>query len=304
MSLKFTTDAIQPYADLIRFSKPAGMILVFFPFAFSLTMVAYANALPFQDYARLIVVSLLWAFMGRSMACTINDICDRDIDSKVERTKHRPLASGRVSLRGANIFLAVQAFLCLAIFRQSNKLAFQYSIAWFPLIFIYPLTKRITNWPQAWLGIAANWGGILAWTMVSHTVDVKVILPLMVALFAWSMFYDTVYACQDKDDDIKLGIGSSAIGLANFIFPFLCFSGIIFVIFMAIAGWFNNHGLIYFVVSVGGSALEIVWQLVTVNPEDPASCTIESLGRNSFLGYLIWGGLLADYMVRSRGTLV
>ncbi|KAF8532325.1 4-hydroxybenzoate polyprenyl transferase [Gautieria morchelliformis] len=290
-------DIIWPYAQLIRFDKPRGTLLIFWPFAYGLTLAAYAGKTKPLDFFYLLLNFMLWAFLVRSTACTINDIFDRNIDRHVERTKLRPVASGQITVPAAVAFSLFQALLCIALFSRVNTLAYYYGLGFFPLITIYPLMKRVTNWPQAWLGVAANWGALVAWIAVHGTVNLHICLPLMVGLWGWSMLYDTIYACQDQKDDAKIGVGSTALAMQNSLIPFLSCCAMVFIASLAVVGKSNNHGLSFFILTVGGAAVALFWQLRCVDLASPTNCA-QHFKNNAKLGYLVWSGMLIDYALQ------
>ncbi|KAF5319263.1 hypothetical protein D9619_008305 [Psilocybe cf. subviscida] len=172
------------YLDLIRFFKPGGTLLIFLPHAWGLTMAAYAHGLEFKIYLQWLAKFLAWSFTARCLGCTINDICDYEYDRKVERTKTRPIASGKISLRSAGIFTAAQLLVYLALMWTNDSVQRAYRMICLPLIFLYPVMKRITYFPQAWLGIAMNWGSVIAWVTVCGRLNPEVIAPLMGGLWA------------------------------------------------------------------------------------------------------------------------
>ncbi|KAJ7917888.1 hypothetical protein B0H13DRAFT_1607998, partial [Mycena leptocephala] len=267
-----------------RVSQPEKMVLVFMPFVYSLGLSAYAHNMPVSEVFRCLPLFALWAFIGRSMACTVNDICDRDIDAHVERTKTRPLPSGRVSVLGAKKFLVGQMFIFMGVFYPMK----------YDIILIHPWMKRVTNWPQAWLGVAANWGAVIGWITVNERLE-PVVACLMCGLFAWTMLYATIYALQDRVDDAKLGIGSSALATFRHIRLFLSLCAATFVICLTAVGILNHQGPTFFVVSIGGTLLELCSQLLVLNVHQPQTYA-GILRRNSRLGYLICAGIFGDYL--------
>lgn len=162
---------------------------------------------------------------------------------------------------------------------------------------VYPLMKRITYWPQAWLGIAMNWGMIVAWSSVTGSPNWRVVGPPLVGTLCWSIYYDTIYACQDKKDDAAAGIKSTALLFGDKIKPILALFGVIFVTSLALAGLTNNHGPAFWILAVFSSAIQIYYQLAKVNLDDPASCA-GAFGNNTYIGTSIWIGLLVDYYLR------
>ncbi|KAJ7352119.1 UbiA prenyltransferase family-domain-containing protein [Mycena albidolilacea] len=299
--LGLVSEAYRPYLELIRIEKPTGTILMFWPFAWGLTMAAYTTGLPFGTYLISLAKALLHAFILRSSACTINDIFDRKMDAGVERTKHRPLASGRVSVLAATTYLIMQYALGVTFlyFTESGLALWVALSQLLPLFAIYPLLKRITHWPQAWLGFAMNFGFVTAWISISKAVNYPVFLVAMASCWCWTMLYDTIYACQDIRDDVKMNVRSTAILWGTWIRPLLIVCGVTFVSMLAVAGILNNQGTPYFVVSVGGTVLHLVWQSRTVDLDVPKSCWT-NFNRNGQLGWIVWGGLSLAVVVGAR----
>ncbi|KAJ7921348.1 4-hydroxybenzoate polyprenyl transferase [Mycena leptocephala] len=301
--LGLVSETCRPYLELIRIEKPTGTILMFWPFAWGLTMAAYTTGLPLSAYSTSLTKALVGAFLLRSSACTINDIFDREMDAGVERTRNRPLASGRVSVLAATLYLILQYALGIAFFYFTES-GLALGVALFqlvPLFAIYPLLKRITHWPQAWLGFAMNFGFITAWISVSKTANYPVLSVAMASCWCWTMLYDTIYACQDIRDDVKMGVRSTAILFGTWIRPLLIACGVTFVSMLAAAGVLNCQGTPYFVISVGGTMMHLVWQFLTVDLDVPKSCWA-NFNRNGQLGWIVWSGLMLDYIM-SLGLL-
>ncbi|KAK2462541.1 hypothetical protein APHAL10511_005511 [Amanita phalloides] len=297
--------SIRPYLELMRIEKPTGTKLMFWPFAWGLTMAAYRVNLPLEQFWTAIFKYLFGAFIVRSSACTINDIFDRDIDASVERTKTRPLASGRISLFRASIFVFMQYFVGISFFYVVIEGPALY-VALFqllPLFAIYPLLKRITYWPQAWLGIAMNFGFVTAWLATTDSIDIYLILAAMTGCWCWTMLYDTIYACQDKRDDVKAGVRSTAILFGSWIQPLLVACAALFVSMLLVVGYLNDQGAIYYILTVGGTAVQLVWQISTVDLDVPSSCW-DNFNYNGQLGWAVWIGLLLDYLFKSGSIYV
>ncbi|KIM88070.1 hypothetical protein PILCRDRAFT_95692 [Piloderma croceum F 1598] len=271
---------VRPYLELIRLEKPTGTILMFWPFAWGLTMAAYKRELTIDAYLLDLTKSLCAAFIVRSSACTVNDIFDRELDAGVERTKNRPLASGRISILAAVAYLIMQYVIGIAMFMTFA---------------VYPLLKRVTHWPQAWLGFSMNFGFVVAWTATTDSIDWNVNATMMSA--CWWYVPHTIYACQDKKDDVKMGIHSTALLFGYWIRPLLVACAVTFVVMLTWAGILNDQGHAYFILSVGGTAVHLVWQFSTVDLEEPSSCWI-NFQRNGHLGWTVWGGMMLDYLVR------
>ena len=194
---------LRPYASLMRLDRPIGTWLLYWPCAWS---VALAGV---EDRWDLFLWFFLGAFAMRSAGCVYNDIVDRDLDGKVERTRLRPLASGRVTLRSAWILIALLCAIGLIVLVQLNWTAAIIALASIAPVLAYPFMKRITWWPQAWLGIVFSWGALVGWPAVRGEIELPSLL-LWLGTIAWVIGYDTLYAIQDIEDDALVGVKSSA----------------------------------------------------------------------------------------------
>lgn len=199
---------LRDLALLARWDRPIGTWLLLLPCWWG---VALAPAAPDPWLFLLFAVG---AVAMRGAGCTVNDLADRDFDRKVERTRNRPLAAGRVSVPGAILFFLAQSLVGLLVLTQLRPEAALVAFASTPLIFAYPFTKRITWWPQAFLGLTFNWGALVGWTAVTGSLDLPALLLYAAGIF-WTLGYDTVYAHQDKADDILVGVRSTALRLGE-----------------------------------------------------------------------------------------
>ena len=204
--------SVAPYLKLARVDRPIGTSLLLWPGLWSIALAAPSGCLPDLALMGLFGVG---AFVMRGAGCTINDMWDRDIDSQVARTAQRPLASGAVSMPQAVAFLGGQLSLGLAVLTQLNPYSIALGAASLVPVALYPAAKRVTGWPQAVLGLTFNWGALLGWAAVHGSVCLPAVLPLYAGCFAWTLVYDTIYAHQDKEDDAKLGLKSSALTLGD-----------------------------------------------------------------------------------------
>jgi 4-hydroxybenzoate polyprenyltransferase len=198
---------LRPYASLMRLDRPIGAWLLFWPCAWS---VALAGMGP--NGVRLILWLALGAWAMRSAGCVWNDIVDRDLDAKVERTRLRPLASGRASLAGAWALLAALALVGLVVLLQLGRTAQIVAVASLAPVALYPFMKRITWWPQAWLGLVFSWGALVGWPAVRGELGATAVVLWAGSIF-WVIGYDTIYALQDREDDALVGVKSSALAL-------------------------------------------------------------------------------------------
>ncbi|XP_071902208.1 4-hydroxybenzoate geranyltransferase 1 isoform X2 [Coffea arabica] len=202
----------RPYAYLVRLDKPIGTLLIAWPCMWSLAFAANPGSLP---DVKMLAFFFLVSFLTRNIGCTINDYLDKDFDAQVERTKGRPLASGSITGFQALRFLGIQLLIGYGVLLPVNELSRLLWASSLPLIFIYPLMKRITYWPQALLGLAMNWGVLCSWAAVKGSLDPTIVFPLLVGCFFWTLEYDTIYAHQDKKDDVKAGVKSTALLLGE-----------------------------------------------------------------------------------------
>ncbi|KAJ7057192.1 4-hydroxybenzoate polyprenyl transferase [Mycena amicta] len=289
--------SLEPWISLTRVKYFAGTMLVFWPYAWGLTMTARTAEVPVARFFYLLICGFIGASLShRCAGCVWNDILDREFDRQVERTKARPIAAGKISVRGAVMFLWAHLAIMLWMVRDVNELAWKIALTtMFPLAGFYPLMKRITYWPQAWLGISMNAGVLMAWAFITGSIPSSAFV-LMGGTWAWTIWYDTIYACQDKKDDVKAGVKSTALLFGNSIKVVLAFFASLMLGALAVAGILNGHQLPYFTLSVGGGAVYLGVQLYTFNPNSPKSCWA-AFHRNGFnLGGLIWAGFLADYL--------
>ncbi|KAG5635071.1 hypothetical protein H0H81_012540 [Sphagnurus paluster] len=235
-------------------------------------------------------------FLSAGAGCIWNDILDREFDRKVERTKNRPIAAGTISVFGGLVFLFVHIAILIRMIWNFDAFAFRFGLlSIIVLPGIYPLMKRITYWPQAWLGLAMNTGGPMAWLALGQGLPVSILI-LFAGTWAWTMWYDTIYACQDKRDDVNAGVKSTALLFGTWIKPILFAFAYSLVASLYIAGAINNMGFYYNTISVAGGALYLTRDMLTIDLDSPKACW-DSFHRNGFtFGGLVWVGVLADYL--------
>ena len=251
---------LRPYASLMRLDRPIGVSLLFWPCAWS---VALAGMGPDR-------MLLLWLALGawamRSAGCVWNDIVDRDLDARVERTRLRPLASGRASLRGARILLAALCLLGLLVLLQLGRTAQIVAIASLGPVALYPFMKRITWWPQAWLGLVFSWGAPVGWAAVRGELDPTAFILWAGSIF-WVIGYDTIYALQDREDDALVGIKSSALALGGHARDGVAMFYLIALSLWALALWrVRPDGLA--LIALLPVAAQLGWQVATLRPDD------------------------------------
>ncbi len=277
----------RPYLRLIRIDRPIGTWLLLFPCWWGLSLAAATGGrLPDVWLAILFAAGSL---VMRGAGCTVNDLADRDIDGRVARTAGRPIASGEISVTRAVVFLAAQLGLGLLILLQFNSFAVLLGVASLPLIAAYPFMKRITYWPQAWLGLTFNWGVLLGWAAVTGGLGPPALL-LYAAGIAWTLGYDTIYAHQDKDDDALIGVKSSALWLGRRTKPALwLFYGVALALFAA-SGWAAGLGWpLYLAVAAVGA--QFAWQVATLEIGDPANC-LARFKSSRYTGWIVLAGII------------
>ncbi|MGA7071405.1 4-hydroxybenzoate octaprenyltransferase [Bradyrhizobium sp.] len=284
----------RPYLRLARLDRPIGSWLLLLPCWWS---AALASAMA-HDVRRLpLTVALFFvgAFAMRGAGCTWNDITDRDLDARVERTRSRPIPAGQVSVQGALVFLAVQALVGLAVLLQFNRFAVVTGIASLAIVAVYPFMKRITWWPQIVLGLAFSWGALMGFAVILGRIGAPALF-LYAGSIAWVIGYDTIYAHQDTEDDALIGVKSTArlfgarTHRALIVFYSLAVVLIGVAISLAGAGAPAWLGLAVFAVHLG-------WQIARLRIDDPALC-LRVFKSNRDAGLLLFAGLLADALVR------
>ncbi|GAA5877515.1 hypothetical protein JCM16303_003360 [Sporobolomyces ruberrimus] len=292
---------VHPYLSLARLDKPIGTWLLFWPCAWGITMASYSSLLPPTSYVWNLVLFGTGAIIMRGAGCIINDLWDRDIDKKVERTKTRPLASGEIKPIQALTFLGTQLSLGLGILTQLNWYSIALGASSLSVVVLYPLMKRITYWPQFVLGLAFNWGALLGSSAVLGQCDWQVALPLYAGSVAWTIVYDTIYAHQDKTDDIHANVKSTALLFGDKSLPILTTFSASFLSLLTLSGYLNHQGPIFYLVSVGGAAAHLTWQLRNVEWDKRESCW-KFFGSNRDLGAIVWAGLAMDYGLALAGS--
>jgi 4-hydroxybenzoate polyprenyltransferase len=203
----------RPYLRLARLDRPIGSWLLLLPCWWSAALAAIATPVRPPDLGQLLshlALFFIGAFAMRGAGCTWNDIVDRDLDARVERTRSRPIPSGQVGVGGAATFLVLQALLGLAVLLQFNRFTIFVGVASLAVVAIYPFMKRVTYWPQIVLGLAFSWGALMGWPAIFGRLDQPALL-LYAGAICWVIGYDTIYAHQDREDDAFIGIKSTAL---------------------------------------------------------------------------------------------
>ena len=281
---------LRPYARLARLDRPIGTWLLLFPAWWGIALAARGWPDP-----RLLALFALGAVAMRGAGCTLNDIADRDYDGRVARTRRRPLPSGAVGLPGAVAFLCAQLAIGAAVLLSLDRVAILLGIAVLALIAPYPFMKRITYWPQVFLGLNFNWGALLGWAAVAGALAWPPVLLYLGGVF-WTIGYDTIYAHQDKEDDARIGVKSSALALGPRTRPalFAFYAGA--VALWAAAGATDRLGPPFWL-GLAAAAGQLFWQAARVMTEDPADC-LAKFRSNRWVGWLMLLGIVAGHLVR------
>jgi 4-hydroxybenzoate polyprenyltransferase len=282
--------SLQPYGQLMRLDRPIGWWLLLLPcwWGLALAHIVMGDRTVNWWYALLFLIG---AIVMRGAGCTVNDITDRDIDALVARTKMRPLASGRISVKAAMVFLLLQLGVGLLVLLQFNWATVYLAAASLLIVAIYPFMKRVTDYPQFVLGLAFNWGALVGWTSIQTSLSAAPLL-LYAGGICWTLAYDTIYAHQDKEDDVLIGVKSTALKFGDATPKYLMiFFGLALVLIDA-SFWIVGTSLLPHV-AVAGAALHAAWQVARFEADDSARC-LQLFKSNRTFGLVILAGLLLD----------
>jgi 4-hydroxybenzoate polyprenyltransferase len=284
----------RPYLRLARLDRPIGSWLLLLPCWWSVALAAVSAraALPSLSHLALLFIG---AFAMRGAGCTWNDIVDRDIDARVERTRSRPIPSGQVTLRQAAAFMALQALIGLLVLLQFNWFAVGVGIASLVIVAVYPFMKRITYWPQITLGLAFSWGALMGWAIAFGRLDAPAFL-LYAGAIAWVIHYDTIYAHQDREDDALVGLKSTALLFGPRTKSALAIFSAAAVMLLAAAGLSAGAGIV-FLLGLAAFATHLAWQIRRIDIGDPALC-LTLFKSNRDAGLILFAGLVLDGLTR------
>jgi 4-hydroxybenzoate polyprenyltransferase len=285
----------RPYLRLARLDRPIGAWLLLLPCWWSAALAAGVA----HTISRLpIVIALFFvgAFAMRGAGCTWNDITDRDLDARVERTRSRPIPAGQVSVPQALVFLVAQALIGLVVLLQFNRFAVLTGIASLAIVAVYPFMKRITWWPQVVLGLAFSWGALMGFAVTLGRIDATA-LSLYAGSIAWVIGYDTIYAHQDTEDDALIGVKSTARLFGARTHQALIAFYALAVVLIGVAMWFAGAGLAAGI-GLAAFAAHLIWQIARLKIGDPALC-LRIFKSNRDAGLLLFAGLLVDAVMRA-----
>ncbi len=292
MQSVFFKDRLTQYAKLVRADNPIGALLLLWPMLWALWIVSEG-----QPALAVLVVFIVGTFLMRSAGCAINDYADRDIDGSVARSKNRPIVSGRVTPNEALMVAAVLALLSFLLVMLMNPLTVAMSFVGVVLAAVYPFSKRVTYWPQLVLGLAFGWAVPMVSAAQTGTVG-YVGWVVYLAAILWALAYDTIYAMVDRDDDLKLGVKSTAIWFGSYDVIAVATTLICVLLIMALTGLSASLGSLYFV-GLGVGAVVVIRQLWLIRSRDPTDCYKAFLLSN-YMGLAIFIGLLLDYLLTTN----
>jgi len=276
--------SVKLFIDLTRLNKPIGYMLLFWPCSWGL---AYAYSL--NQNLNIFIYYLFLFFLGsvlmRSAGCIFNDIVDKDFDKKVQRTKKRPVASGKITVIKALIYVSILCFFAFLILIQFNFFTICLGLGSMFLAFAYPFMKRITYWPQLFLGITFNWGIIMSWTAFDNQISLEILILYLSAIF-WTLGYDTIYGTQDVSDDEIIGLKSTSIKFKKNIKIFVSISYLttcllIFYLFNNLIGM-NLFSLLYIIF-----VLSLIYQIIKFKTSEPKTC-LDSFKFNNYTGLILF----------------
>ena len=277
------------FIDLTRLRKPIGYMLLFWPCAWGLTL-AYDFSNDLGRYFFYLILFFLGAILMRSAGCIVNDILDKEFDKKVSRTKDRPIASGKTSVKLALFYVLILCFCALLVLLNFNTITILLALGSMPLAFTYPLMKRFTYWPQLFLGVTFNYGLLLGWTSVNQNLDIIPILLYIGAIF-WTLGYDTIYGFQDIQDDEIIGLKSTSIKFKKKPFIFLLTCYVFLFLMLIFLGILKNFNIFYYAFGLIIMYHLFFYQLKSVDIKNPINC-LKIFKSNNFFGFLVFIQLL------------
>ena len=280
--------------ELTRLNKPIGFMLLFWPCLWGLTL-SYNFNLPLNIFFFYGLLFFSGSVLMRSAGCIVNDISDKNFDKLVERTKNRPIASGKISIRLAIIYATILCAIAFVVLINFNKFTILMALISMPLAFSYPLMKRFTYWPQLFLGITFNYGLVLAWISIKNDISIIPIMLYLGAIF-WTLGYDTIYGYQDIKDDEIIGVKSTSIKFKNNPKKFVLICYLTFIAALILIGVLMKFNLFYFLFLIIPFFQLIFSQVYKLNVKDPLNC-LDKFKSNNFLGLIIFINLFIGKII-------
>jgi len=277
------------FIELTRLNKPIGYMLLFWPCVWGLTLVYDFNS-EINTYFKYLIFFLLGSILMRSAGCIVNDIADKKFDQKVERTKNRPIASEKISIKLALLYALVLCFCAFLILINFNLFTIVLALASMPFAFSYPLMKRFTYWPQLFLGITFNYGLVLAWISINNSISLTPIMFYIGAIF-WTLGYDTIYGYQDIKDDEIIGIKSTSIKFKNNPKTFLTLCYSFLLISLILIGVLMNFNNIFYLFLIIPFCHLFFYQINFLNINKPEDC-LKIFKSNNVLGLIVCMNIL------------
>jgi 4-hydroxybenzoate polyprenyltransferase len=277
------------FFELTRLKKPNGYMLLFWPCAWGLTL-AYDFSSDLNNYFFYLTLFFLGSVLMRSAGCIVNDISDKEFDKKVKRTKNRPIASNKVSIRLAIFYTIILCSLAFLVLINFNSLTILLALGSMPLAFTYPLMKRFTYWPQLFLGITFNYGLVLGWTAVQGEINIVAIIFYFGAIF-WTLGYDTIYGFQDIKDDEIIGVKSTSIKFKNKPKNFVSTCYAFLTLSILVVGYMMNYNYFFYASLLVTVSHLFFYQIKLFNSKDPSMC-LKVFKSNNLVGLIIFCNIL------------
>ena len=282
------------FIELTRLNRPIGYMLLFWPCLWGLT-IAYNFDSELGTFYFYSLLFLLGSMLMRSAGCIVNDIVDKNFDKKVERTKNRPIASGKISVKLAIIYSFILCGLAFLVLINFNKFTILMALLSMPLAFTYPLMKRFTYWPQLFLGITFNYGLVLAWISINNSINLVPIIFYFGAIF-WTLGYDTIYGYQDIKDDEIIGVKSTSIKFKNNPKKFISLCYIFFFLSLILVGFLMNFKVLYFISLIITFFHLGFYQIKNLEVLNPNMCLVK-FKSNNLLGLIVFINILIGKII-------
>ena len=272
------------FLELTRLNKPIGFMLLFWPCSWGLTLSEGINSLNNQ-YVNYLILFFIGSVLMRSAGCIFNDVVDKDIDKKVKRTKLRPIAANKISIKKALSYVAILCSLAFMVLIQFNSLTIILGMGSMLLAFTYPFMKRVTYWPQLFLGLTFNWGVVMAWASINNDISLSILILYISAIF-WTLGYDTIYGAQDMSDDEIIGVKSTSIKFKKNMKLFVLSSYIISIlgIFYLLSSNLNFNLTTLF---LSLFIISLIYQIIIFDKKKPTTC-LKAFKINNLSGFLLF----------------
>ena len=280
---------INLFIELIRLKKPIGFMLLFWPCAWGLTL-AYDFSDNLNNYFYYLTLFFLGSVLMRSAGCIINDVLDKDFDKKVFRTKDRPIAAGKISIKLGLFYSVLLCLIALAVLLNFNSFTIILAVGSMPLAFIYPLMKRYTYWPQLFLGITFNYGLILGWVCIKNQIDIIAIIFYLGAIF-WTLGFDTIYGYQDIKDDEIIGLKSTSIKFKKNLKLFLIICYLIFILSLISIGYFMKLNTLFYIFTLIPISHLFFYQIYNFDLKNP-QISLKIFKSNNLFGLIVLCNIL------------